>query len=89
LHCQSEGLRFSTYCKYRNTLRRLQSFCEGQKIDAVGEIMTDHLDAFRAGRELKPVTASNELQLLAAILRFLQGSQMDTGECRGAHQAST
>jgi hypothetical protein len=27
-HCQSEVLKFSTYRKYRNTLLKLQSFCE-------------------------------------------------------------
>ena len=69
-HCQSEGLQFSTYRKYRNSLNHLETFCEERGIDAMRELSTDNLDAFRAGRELKPVTASKELQLLRQFCGF-------------------
>src|ERR1700685_1870472 len=59
-HCDSEGLKFSTVRKYRNTLNHLKAFCEKRKIDSVGELTTDHLDAFRAGRALKSITSSKE-----------------------------
>src|SRR5581483_11038002 len=63
-HCESEALKSSTIRKYRNTLSHLQTFCEARNIDAIRELTTDHLDAFRAERTLKPVTGSKELQLL-------------------------
>lgn len=69
-HCQSEGLKFSTIRKYRNTLCHLQAFSETKRIDSVGELTADYLDAFRAGRSLKPVTASKELQLLRQFCGF-------------------
>jgi len=69
-HCQSEALKASTVRKYRNTLRQLRTFCEDRKIDAVGELTADHLDGFRAGRLLKPITGSKELQLLRQFCEF-------------------
>ena len=69
-HCESEALRHSTVRKYRNTLNHLRAFCEARKIDSVDELTTDHLDAFRAGRALKPITASKELQLLRQFCGF-------------------
>jgi len=69
-HCESEGLKFSTVRKYRNTLNHLKAFCDKRKIDSVGELTTDHLDAFRAGRALKPITSSKELELLRQFCGF-------------------
>jgi site-specific recombinase XerD len=69
-HCKSEGLKFSTVRKYRNTLNHLESFCEESGIDSTGELTTDHLDAFRAGRGLKPITNSKELELLRQFCGF-------------------
>jgi integrase/recombinase XerC len=69
-HCESEGLKFSTVRKYRNTLNHLKAFCEKRKIDSVGELTTDYLDAFRAGRALKPITSSKELELLRQFCGF-------------------
>jgi len=69
-HCESEGLKFSTVRKYRNSLNHLKAFCETRKIDAIGELTTDHLDAFRAGRALKPISSSKELQLLRQFCGF-------------------
>jgi integrase/recombinase XerC len=69
-HCNSEGLRYSTVRKYRNSLNHLDAFCDKHGVDAVGELTTDHLDAFRAGRGLKPITSSKELQLLRQFCGF-------------------
>ena len=69
-HCTSEALKSSTIRKYRNSLAHLQTFCESKGIDAVSEITTGFLDSFRAGRELKPITSSKELQLLRQFCGF-------------------
>jgi site-specific recombinase XerD len=69
-HCQSEGLKFSTYRKYRNTLMKLREFCAGRSIDSINELDTDVLDSFRASRKLKPITSSKELQLLRQFCGF-------------------
>lgn len=63
-HCESENLAFSTVRKYRNTLARLQEFCEKEQIDAVSEMDVDKVDRFRAGRGLCPLSASKELEIL-------------------------
>ena len=69
-HCNSEGLRFSTFRKYRNSLTKLREFCEARGIDAVNELDTDALDAFRASRKLTPITSIKELQLLRQFCGF-------------------
>jgi integrase/recombinase XerC len=69
-HCESEGLKFSTYRKYRNTLAKLREFCEKRGVDSVNELDTNVLDKFRAGRGLKPITSSKELQVLRQFCGF-------------------
>jgi site-specific recombinase XerD len=69
-HCESEGLKFSSRRKYRNTLIKLLDFCEKHNVDSVNELTTDVLDRFRAGRGLKPVTSSKELQFLRQFCGF-------------------
>jgi integrase/recombinase XerC len=69
-HCESEGLKFSTIRKYRNSLNHLRKFCSEHGIDTIGEIATVHLDNFRAGRALKPITSSKELELLRQFCGF-------------------
>jgi integrase/recombinase XerC len=69
-HCNSEGLKFSTVRKYRNTLNHLAAFCEKHGVDSIAELTTDQLDAFRASRKLKPITSSKELQLLRQFCGF-------------------
>jgi site-specific recombinase XerD len=56
--------------KYRNTLNHLKAFCENRHIDSMAELTTDHLDVFRAGRALKPITSSKELELLRQFCGF-------------------
>jgi site-specific recombinase XerD len=69
-HCVSEGLKTSTVNKYRNTLNHLKTFCEGRKVDGMDELTPDDLDSFRAGRALKPITSSKELELLRQFCGF-------------------
>jgi site-specific recombinase XerD len=69
-HCEGEGLKFSTFRKYRNTLTKLQEFCADREIDNVSELTIERLDAFRASRKLKPITSSKELQLLRQFCGF-------------------
>src|SRR5579864_440591 len=49
-HCAD--LEQSTRRKYQNVLDHLKEFCKVSNIEAVSEIRTEHLDAYRAGREL-------------------------------------
>lgn len=69
-HCKSEGLTFATQRRYRNTLTKLREFCIGRNIDSVNELDTDTIDAFRAVRQLKPITSSKELQILRQFCGF-------------------
>jgi site-specific recombinase XerD len=85
-HCNSEGLKYSTVRKYRNTLNHLLSFCEKKSIDWIAELTTDHLDAFRAGRKLKPITSSKELELLRQFCGFCIDRKWWGGERGASHQ---
>lgn len=69
-HCQSEGLTHATYRRYRNTLAKLRLFCTASNLDSMNELDTDVLDAFRASRQLKPITSSKELQILRQFCGF-------------------
>lgn len=72
-HCKSNGLGDETYRKYRNSLNRLKAFCEDKSLDYVNELDTSSLDAFRSSRQLKPITASKELQLIRQFCTFCVG----------------
>jgi site-specific recombinase XerD len=74
-HCESEALQYSTIRKYRNSLTQLQEFCAFRRIDSISELTADSLDAFRAGRALKPITSSKELQLLRQFCGFCKDRQ--------------
>lgn len=69
-HCKSEGLQFSTFRKYRNTLTKLGEFSATGEIDYINQFDISVLDAFRAGRKLKPITSSKELQLLRQFFGY-------------------
>jgi site-specific recombinase XerD len=69
-HCESEGLKFSSVRRYRNTLTKLREFCETHKVDSVNEIDISVLDKFRAGRRLKPISSAKELQFLRQFCGF-------------------
>jgi site-specific recombinase XerD len=57
-------LQPSTRRKYLNSLSQLQQFCEAQKIDIVSDLTVETLEAFRAGRNLNPITSLKELHTL-------------------------
>lgn len=69
-HCKSEGLKDSTISKYRNALGKLGVFCEAAQVDTLDELETESLDAFRASRTIKQITASKELEILRVFFRF-------------------
>lgn len=69
-HGKSEGLTFATQRRYRNTLAKLREFCTGRNVDSVNDLDTDTIDGFRAGRQLKPITSSKELQILRQFCGF-------------------
>jgi site-specific recombinase XerD len=69
-HCKSEGLKDGTISKYRNSLEKLEDFCEASEIDTLDEIGTESLDRFRGGRRLRQITASKELEILRVFFRF-------------------
>lgn len=69
-HCQSDGLQDSTYRKYRNILAKLREFCVGREIYSTHELDLDALDDFRTGRQISPLTASKELQLLRQFCAY-------------------
>ena len=69
-HCASEGLTDSTISKYRNALGKLKEFCNAGEVDSLAELTTEKLDRFRAGRVLKAITASKELEILRVFLGF-------------------
>jgi site-specific recombinase XerD len=69
-HCKSEGLKDATISKYRNPLTKLTAFCATEQIDSLEELTTEKLDRFRAGRGIKPITASKELEIFRVFLAF-------------------
>jgi site-specific recombinase XerD len=72
-HCESEGLKSSSIRKYRNALGKLQGSRVAKSIDAVSELTTEHLDAFRLGRGLKQITSAKELEILRLFCGFCVG----------------
>jgi site-specific recombinase XerD len=69
-HCKSEGLKDTTITKYKNPLDKLTEFCEAEQIDSLDELDTESLDSFRAGRGIKQITASKELEILRVFFGF-------------------
>ena len=63
-------IRFSTYRKYRNSLRKLEAFCKEHKFTAIWDVGIEQLDAFRASRRLAPKTSLTELELLRKFWTF-------------------
>lgn len=69
-HCVSDGLKFSTLRKYRNSLAQLREFCDGRTVIDMAEISVDTLDAFRASRGLSLISGVKELELLRQFFKF-------------------
>jgi integrase/recombinase XerC len=60
----------STQRKYRNVLAQFRAFCEGRSIEDLSEVTIEHLDAYRAGRDLARTTAQKELETLRQFFGF-------------------
>jgi integrase/recombinase XerC len=67
-HCAD--LQHSTRRKYKNALGHLKEFCKAADVEIVGEMSTEDLDAYRAGRKIAPITSQKELQTLKQFFGF-------------------
>jgi integrase len=67
-HVQS--LEPSTQRKYKNVLRHFGAYCEGAHLGDLADVAVDHLDAYRAKRELARTTAQKELETLRQFFAF-------------------
>ncbi len=64
------SLESSTQRKYKNVLTHLWDYCERAGVHDIMQLTVEHLDAFRAGRELSPTTSTKELQTLRQFCGF-------------------
>jgi site-specific recombinase XerC len=67
-HRHSVG--FPTYRKYRNSLRKLETFCLEKSIRDLSDVRLEQLDDFRAGRAIGRRTDRNELQVFRKFWTF-------------------
>jgi len=67
-HCQD--LQPATQAKHELTLRYLGEYCDRADLRSLDEITVEHLDAFRAGRGLGPLSGLKELERLRYFFRF-------------------
>ena len=65
-----QPLAQSTRRKYKNVLAKLREYCKGARLQDLQELTVEHLDAYRAGRGISPVTSTKELQTLRQFLAF-------------------
>jgi site-specific recombinase XerD len=63
-------LESSTKRKYKNILGHFLEYADKAGIEAMAEFTVDHIDEYRAGRELAKTTATKELQLLRQFFGF-------------------
>jgi site-specific recombinase XerD len=64
------GLSPATRAKNAVTLRELQTHCKGAGVAELHDISLEHLDAFRAGRKLGPLSGLKELERLRRFFGF-------------------
>jgi integrase/recombinase XerC len=64
------SLEHSTQRKYGNVLRQLQAYCETRGLEDLSEIKVEHLDDYRATRNLARITEQKELELLRQFFAF-------------------
>ncbi|MBZ5677517.1 MAG: tyrosine-type recombinase/integrase [Acidobacteriia bacterium] len=62
-------LEASTRRKYQNVLDQIKNFCDGKARD-IDEVTVEHLDAYRAAREISVATFMKELQILRQFFGF-------------------
>ena len=77
LRCQD--LSTATRIKYRNVLRNLLAFCQGEGATRLAELSVEMLDRYRAWRNIGRLTALKELQTLRQFCGFC----VDRGWLRG------
>jgi site-specific recombinase XerD len=63
-------VEYSTYRKYRCSLRLLTTFCERQGATALSEVTIDVLDDYRRNRRISQVTWKVELQTLRTFFAY-------------------
>src|SRR3954466_14638017 len=64
------SLEHSTQRKYGNVLRQLQAYCDRRGLEDLGEIKVDHLDNYRAARNVARITEQKELETLRQFFAF-------------------
>jgi site-specific recombinase XerD len=64
------SLESSTQRKYKNVLAHLRAHCQKLGVRDIMQLTVEHLDAFRANRELSPTTSTKELQTLRQFCGF-------------------
>lgn len=60
----------TTFKKYARLLRFFSEYCERSGIANIDQVTLEALDGYRAGRNVRPLTWSKELQLLRGFLSF-------------------
>jgi site-specific recombinase XerD len=63
-NCKTNGIKTSTFRKYRNALQRLAEFAIANEVRLVRDINVTHLDQFRAERKIAPITSLKELEMI-------------------------
>ena len=64
------SLEAPTQRKYKNVLAHLKAYCERKGVHDIMQLTVEHLDAFRATRQLSPTTSKKELQTLRQFCGF-------------------
>lgn len=67
---QYSGRAAATRAKNEVTLRELKEYCKRVGLQDLSEITLEHLDRFRAGRKLAPLTSLRELGRLRYFFKF-------------------
>lgn len=65
-----QGLELGTRRKCKNVLGKFGDYCKGAGLLDLSDIAVEHLDAYRAGRELARTTAQKELETLRQFFGF-------------------
>jgi site-specific recombinase XerD len=65
-------LEESTRREYKNVLVKFQTYCAAEGLQDLMQLTVEHLDGYRASRELAPTTALRELGTLRQLLGFCQ-----------------
>lgn len=60
----------STGRKYRRIMNRLAEFCDRESLSTVDRVGLEHLDEYRATRDINALSWSKELQLLRTFFEF-------------------